>query len=572
MNETKAKSSFKTAVLVAALVPLIILAIAITVITSISMKNNMVGQVKDDLSDLAYTSMTTFETAIPGEYKMVDGKLMKGQATLSGNYSLLDTSKAVTDVDFTIFFGDTRELTTILDVNTKERIIGTKAGDAVIQTVLKGGKDYFSEDVKINGQDYYGFYTPIKNADGSIIGIMFTGRPCEEINSMITSSVISSVIFSVIILVLAILVIMIWANKSTKALKAVTNSLTVIAGGNLTQPVDIDTLTRKDEIGLIAKSTENLRQALANMITEIAQNAGDLNTSVADIDHIAVISRDSTGAVNLAMDELASATMHNAENTQNANTHMNEMGTIIESISGDVRTLADNAKNMDAIEKTAGNNLDEVIRCIAATSEAVEKIARQADITNEAAQKIGTAVNLISSIAEETTLLSLNASIESARAGELGRGFGVVASQIQKLSDQSSESASDIETFVSELLAESSKTVAVMAEVKEIVAQQKTKIEETQGNFTILAQNVEDSVVSIQQIRKEAEELNKHRAEMNDIIAELSALSEENAASTQETTATIGELDSTISNMANNSKLLSDISQTLKSRVEQFEI
>ena len=168
--------------------------------------------------------------------------------------------------------------------------------------------------------------------------------------------------------------------------------------------------------------------------------------------------------------------------------------------------------------------------------------------------------------------LNSNASIESARAGELGRGFGVVASQIQKLSDQSSESASDIETFVSELLAESSKTVAVMAEVKEIVAQQKTKIEETQGNFTILAQNVEDSVVSIQQIRKEAEELNKHRAEMNDIIAELSALSEENAASTQETTATIGELDSTISNMANNSKLLSDISQTLKSRVEQFEI
>ena len=94
MNETKAKSSFKTAVLVAALVPLIILAIAITVITSISMKNNMVGQVKDDLSDLAYTSMTTFETAIPGDYKMVDGKLMKGQATLSGHYSSLKMQTA----------------------------------------------------------------------------------------------------------------------------------------------------------------------------------------------------------------------------------------------------------------------------------------------------------------------------------------------------------------------------------------------------------------------------------------------------------------------------------------------
>ena len=308
------------------------------------------------------------------------------------------------------------------------------------------------------------------------------------------------------------------------------------------------------------------------MITEIAEHAGELNVSVNDLDNVASVSHDSTQAVNIAMDELATATMHNAENTQNANQHMNEMGNLIENIAADVEKLSVNADSMGQIEKTAGANLEEVITYINDTMDGVERIARQADVTNEAAQKIGSLVSLISSIAEETTLLSLNASIESARAGEFGKGFGVVASQIQKLADQSSESTSEIELSISQLLAESAKTVDVMAEVREVVAKQKAKIEETQGNFVILSKNVESSVESIKKIGSQASELNEHRSDMNSIITELSALSEENAASTQQTTATIAELDSTINQMATNSKVLNDISNTLKGRVDQFEV
>ena len=111
-----------------------------------------------------------------------------------------------------------------------------------------------------------------------------------------------------------------------------------------------------------------------------------------------------------------------------------------------------------------------------------------------------------------------------------------------------------------------------MAEVKEIVAQQKAKIEETQGNFDILKKNISDSVDSINAIKGQTNSLKEHRGQMNSIIQELSALSEENAASTEETTATIGELDNTIANMATNSKVLSDISSTLKLRVDEFEL
>ena len=569
--EDKARSSIKATILAAALVPLLIMAVATTVIASISLRNSSITEVKDDLSDLAKVMAITFESEYEGDYHLEGEDLYKGKTKLSGDYELIDNYNKATEVDYTLFFGDTRYLTSLISVDDGNRIIGTKAGDAVIQAVLKEGKEYFAENITINKTPYFGYYIPLTNSDGSVVGMMFTGRTSEVVNGTITSTTTTLIIIAVALFIISVVIILILVTKMTKSLKSVTESLAVIAAGKLNQPVEEGPQKRSDEIGLIARSTEKLRASLATIIGEIASHTGELNNSVIDIDNIASVSRDSTSAVNQAMDELANATMHNAENTQNANMHMTEMSNLIENIANDVDSLTENANSMDRIEKDAGRNLAEVTDYIATTMEAFDRLSHQTEVTNEAAQKIGAAVNIISSIAEETTLLSLNASIESARAGELGRGFGVVASQIQKLADQSSESAADIERSIGELLSESSKTVNVMAEVKETVAQQKVKIEETQGNFDILARNVSESVSSINAIKGQTNELREHRGQMNDIIQELSALSEENAASTEETTATIGELDSTISNMANNSRTLSDISNTLKSRVDEFE-
>ncbi|MBR5338418.1 MAG: cache domain-containing protein [Lachnospiraceae bacterium] len=569
--EDKARTSIKATILAAALVPLLIMAVATTVIASIRLKDSTINEVKDDLGDLAKVMAITYGTEFEGDYHLEGEDLYKGDSKLSGNYDLIDNYHLATEVDYTLFYGDTRYLTSLISVDDGNRIIGTKAGDAVIQAVLKEGKEYFAENITINKTPYFGYYIPITNSDGSVVGMMFTGRTSEAVSATITSTTVTLVVIAAVLFILSVIIIIVLVNKMTKSMKSVTESLAVIAAGKLNQPVADEPQKRSDEIGLIARSTEKLRSSLATIISEIAGHTGELNNSVVDIDNIASVSRDSTSAVNQAMDELANATMHNAENTQNANIHMTEMGGLIENIANDVDSLTENANSMDRIEKDAGRNLTEVTEYINTTMEAFDRLSQQAELTNDAAQKIGAAVNIISSIAEETTLLSLNASIESARAGELGRGFGVVASQIQKLADQSSESAAEIEKSIGELLAESTKTVNVMAEVKETVAQQKVKIEETQGNFDILAKNVAESVKSINTIKTQANELREHRGQMNDIIQELSALSEENAASTQETTATIGELDSTISNMANNSKALSDISNTLKSRVDEFE-
>ena len=570
--DDKARTSIKASILVAALVPLIIMAIATTAVASISLRNNIITEVKDDLSDLSKSMAITFDSEFEGDYHLEGEDLYKGEHKLSGNFDLIDTCHKATEVDYTIFYGDTRYLTSLVSVDDGNRIIGTKAGDAVIQAVLKEGKEYFAENITINKTPYFGYYVPITNTDGSIVGMSFTGRPSQVVEGTISATVTTLILIAAVLFILSVIVILLLVSKMTKSMKSVTNSLAVIAAGKLNQPVEGEPQKRSDEIGLIARSTEKLRSSLSAIIGEIASHTGELNDSVNDIDNIANVSRDSTSAVNQAMDELANASMHNAENTQSANMHMTEMSGLIEEITTDIDSLTENANSMDKIEKDAGRNLAEVTEYIHTTMEAFDRLSHQAELTNEAAQKIGAAVNIISSIAEETTLLSLNASIESARAGELGRGFGVVASQIQKLADQSSESAADIERSISELLAESSKTVNVMAEVKETVAQQKTKIEETQSNFEILAKNVNESVASINAIKGQTNSLRDIRGQMNDIIQELSALTEENAASTQETTATIGELDSTIANMANDSKILSDISNTLKSRVDGFEL
>lgn len=133
--------------------------------------------------------------------------------------------------------------------------------------MLKQGKDYFSKNVSINNTPYYGFYTPLKNSDGSIVGIMFTGRPNAEITSMINSTMVRNILYIIPMFIVAVIVILIFSKRVTVAMKSVTASLAHIANGKLNVPVEAFTTKRPDEIGVIAKAAEQTRTSLASIIS-----------------------------------------------------------------------------------------------------------------------------------------------------------------------------------------------------------------------------------------------------------------------------------------------------------------
>ena len=202
----------------------------------------------------------------------------------------------------------------------------------------------------------------------------------------------------------------------------------------------------------------------------------------------------------------------------------------------------------------------------------IHVIAEQTDTTNASASKIHEAASMITEIAEETNLLSLNASIEAARAGEQGRGFAVVAAQIQKLAEQSNESAKEISEIIRVLMEDSQKAVSIMDDVKEIFKKQSEHVDNTKQAFDEIQKNVEQSIAGMSAIDDKTKQLDKERSGVIDIVQNLSAIAQENAASTEETSASVTEVKAISDQLSEEADSLKNISHTMEQSMAVFQI
>ena len=204
--------------------------------------------------------------------------------------------------------------------------------------------------------------------------------------------------------------------------------------------------------------------------------------------------------------------------------------------------------------------------------DSINIIYEQTHTTNESALKIKEATSLISSIADETSLLSLNASIEAARAGEAGRGFAVVASQIQKLAEQSNESAQRIDKIIFNLLEDSQKAVETMESVREIMVQQNENVTKTGSTFSQVQGGILTSVTNVDSIASRTDQLNSARVNIVDVVQNLTSIAEQNAANTQETSAAVMEVSNVMHEISNHASRLQEIAYSLEENMNAFQL
>ena len=202
----------------------------------------------------------------------------------------------------------------------------------------------------------------------------------------------------------------------------------------------------------------------------------------------------------------------------------------------------------------------------------MDEISAQILSTNESVVKIKDAAQLITSIAEETNLLSLNASIEAARAGEQGRGFAVVADQIQKLSEQSNESTKYIDTIVNNLMRESEKTVTFMHETKDVILEQSRQLSCTEEQFSAIYGDIETIKQAVTAIYDTVRKVDEERLTVVDAVRNLSAIAEGNAAGTEQTLASTELVKEMVHDISNVSDQLSDVSNEIEKSVSGFII
>lgn len=251
-------------------IPLLILALIITIFSYYAVKQAMHAEVHIELRNTAENVMMMYDLLYPGDYYLegkASGDFYKGAQNLTDSYSIIDRLKTDTQTDITIFYQDTRILTTICDAGGR-RITGTGANALVVQDVLFSGQPHFYTNTEINGQQYFAYYTPLHNSDNTIVGMIYAGKPCTEVNAAIRRTVFPIILIAICSMVVVSLISSSYTRKLTNALQKIRTFLSKVSTGNLWEELDFDVLRRNDELSEMGYSALYMQRSLRNLVEQ----------------------------------------------------------------------------------------------------------------------------------------------------------------------------------------------------------------------------------------------------------------------------------------------------------------
>ena len=469
-------------------------------------------------------------------------------------------------IELTLFEKDTRWLTSVLNDNG-QRNNGTTCNADIWATVSKG-EDYKADKVKIAGKDYYTYYTPVCNEDGTIWGMAFAGETESIVNEAKREALITILVLAAGIVVAIIVVVLVVARIVASPLKKVAKALEDTSEGSLSADTNIHSITK--ETCQIINSAKKLQDVLGDTITNTKNIGGNVSTGSNLVSSLSQACSNNAEQISHAMEDLSNGAVSMAENVQSINHQVVDMGRAIENISENTTNLVNSSNKIKVANEDATKQMNNVSDSSIKSVNAVNSISEEIAETNKAVENIRNAVDMIISIASQTNLLSLNASIEAARAGEAGKGFAVVASEIKGLAEQSNNSAEQIKNIVEDIIARSNQLVNLSSEVNILITEEQGYINDTKEKFKMLGAEIDQSLQQIETIDKLTTELNTSKDAISISVEELSAVSEENSASNEEITASISDVAQSIVQIADSSKETNDLVDNLNQTIAYF--
>ena len=563
----------KKKILSVAVLPVLLLGIVTIVITLTQVKSSLISEVKDSLSGTAATTLAAYNQHSGSYLRADNGDVWKGGYNISKSESLLDNIKEESGMDVTFFYGNERIMTSAKD-RDGNRILGSPAGEKIVEKVLKGGENYFSSSVSLDGTLNYGYYIPVyqKGTDSEPIGMIFAGVDKQAKDNTI-NGIILMVLLSVIFVMAACIVIAVIMSVSiTRSLQKGISEVQKVADGELGSPIEEKLLKRNDEVGDLAKAIDTLQKTLQNIVSKIAQSTDNIKMAANELGVTAKDTNYTMKQVEDAVSSISENITEQAKSTKTTTDNIVLMGDQIGRTSEEVGLLNQNADVMRKSSEQASYTIQQLRQINDKVKESINTITRQTNLTNESAQKIQAAIGIISSIAEETNLLSLNASIEAARAGESGRGFAVVASQIQKLAEQSNSSSCEIEEITNTLISNSDEAVEIMRQVHEIIDSQSQNMSDTENIVSKVMDGINTSLEKIEKIEYATEQLESSRNRIVETVEGLSDIAEQNAASTEETFAQTSQVSNTFEQIEAKADQLKQIADELSDIMQHFQL
>ena len=427
---------------------------------------------------------------------------------------------------------------------------------------------FYDNEVLIDGQVYCAYYMPIKGAGDEVIGMAFAGELQEYVTGATESIIVTFAGVAVFLVILFSIITLLFSRGLLKSFETVGENVNTLSQGDLKQQKEHKSAVK--EMNALLFETGLMQKNLSEIIGNVKQLSKRLVESIIEVTQLSESSSGRARQITSAVEELSTSTMGMAGNVQDIHSQMLEIGNCVNDIYEHVEHLYSSSENILQTNGEAKTSMNMIMENSRKSVQAINDITTQINETNDSIMEIDQAVELILSISEQTNLLSLNASIEAARAGAQGRGFAVVAEEIRHLSEQSSEGAEMIKNIAQKITEKSRKSVQLADGVYSLILSEQENVSTTQQKYEALSTDIDQSVNEIKSIAEKTDHLTNYKEKVIENVQDLSAISQENAASNEEVNANISEIISEVRTVNENCERMNRMARELEESVSYF--
>lgn len=554
----KKRGTFATKIIVMVILAVIVSNVICMVFILESSKKQITDSVKHTMVDVINTTSKIMENEISNSG--VDDLDYDGYANNLSDVKLEGMDSAymyVVQNDGTMLYHPTKEK------------VGQPVENAVIKGVvqqLQDGKKPGTAVVEydFNGTTKYSAYTILNNENILVL----TADESEALAGITTVTGVA-VGISAIVVLLAIIICFILGRRLMRPLVKVSTIIEEIANGDINADFGMVKETN-DEIGLIIEKMKELTQSLGNIVGKIRNSSDTMSANSYELNDTSSQTLAANNEISKAVEDVAEGSTGMAASISKINENLEEMSRETKDINESVNEIRNQTAAVQDSSKIMNDKIKSMQNSSQKMDEGISAISKRIETVNTTVDKVSNIVSVIEEISSETNLLSLNASIEAARAGDAGKGFAVVAQEIRVLSDNTNTELENIKQIISSLVEECRYCVQASGTIVEDNAKQKEEIKAVLDEFSALDEQIQKTAEKADEI----EELVTAMIELNDDITKssnsLTDVSAANAAATEEMNANIEELNAMMNGVSEMAGNMNDESDGLKEALSFF--